>query len=63
MLDALVDLARTPIPRGLGHLPKLEQETSDAFGGWTRIRSDPPESCDPWILRISMPWKTLRISG
>ncbi|POH71679.1 phosphotransferase [Arthrobacter glacialis] len=50
VLDALLGLARMPIPQGLEHLPELSQELSDEFGGWARIRADLPESCDPWIL-------------
>lgn len=50
VLDALLGLALTPIPQALEHLPKLDEELGDAFGGWVRIRADPPEGCDPWIL-------------
>lgn len=50
VLDALLDLARTPVPQSLAHLPLLEHELRDAFDGWARVRDDEPESCDPWIL-------------
>lgn len=50
VLDALLKLARTPVPPALEHLATLEHELTDAFKGWERIRADPPETCDPWIL-------------
>ncbi|WP_146072329.1 hypothetical protein [Arthrobacter sp. Y81] len=50
VLDTLLELSRTPVPPALGHLPPLEHELADAFEGWKRIGSDPPEGCDPWIL-------------
>jgi hypothetical protein len=50
VLDALLDLARTPVPPALEHLPSLDQELCEAFGGWGRIRDKKPENCDPWIL-------------
>lgn len=50
VLDALLSLARTPLPQSLQHLPKLEQELADKFAGWTRVRSDPPGNCDHWVL-------------
>jgi hypothetical protein len=50
VLDALLNLARTPVASGLRHLPTLEHELTDAFKGWERIRTDPPATCDPWIL-------------
>ncbi|MCU1518182.1 MAG: hypothetical protein JWQ75_2903 [Pseudarthrobacter sp.] len=51
VLDALLAIARMPLPRGLSGLPALEAELADPFRGWTRIRSSPPADCDPWILR------------
>lgn len=51
VLDALLTIARTPLPPELIRLLTLEAELADPFGGWTRVRSDPPEDCDPWILR------------
>ncbi|WP_231938496.1 phosphotransferase family protein [Arthrobacter sp. B6] len=51
VLDALLKIARTPLPPELSGLPPLEAELTDPFRGWTRIRSDPPEDCDPWVLR------------
>lgn len=50
VLDALQELARTPVPQSLTRLPKLARELSDEFRGWERIRTDPPETCEPWIL-------------
>lgn len=50
VLDALLGLVLTPIPKSLEQLPQLAQELGDDFGGWVRIRADPPEACDPWIL-------------
>ncbi|MBT2512544.1 phosphotransferase [Arthrobacter sp. ISL-30] len=51
VLDALLNLSQTPIPPGLRHLPRLEDELVDAFQGWTRIRGHLPPECDPWVLR------------
>ena len=51
VLDALVNLANTPVPPELGHLPRLEDCLTDAFQGWVRIKSAPPSEHDPWILR------------
>jgi hypothetical protein len=51
VLDALLKVAGTPFPEELSRLPGLEAELADPFRGWTRIRRDPPEGCDPWILR------------
>jgi hypothetical protein len=50
VLDALFELSRMPVPPALDHLPALEHELADAFQGWQRIGTDPPEECDPWIL-------------
>ncbi len=50
VLDALLGLARTPIPGELEKLPRLEEELAKDFKGWARIREDHTESCDPWIL-------------
>lgn len=50
VLDALHALAQAPVPAALRHLPALQQELSDEFKGWERIRADPPEACDSWIL-------------
>lgn len=51
VLDTLLELSRTRIPASLEHLPALEDELRDPFKGWTRIRTDPPKVCDPWILQ------------
>ncbi|MEW9872068.1 phosphotransferase family protein [Arthrobacter sp. HS15c] len=51
VLDALLKIARTPLPTGLKRLPSLEAELADPFRGWTRIRRDTPKDCDPWVLR------------
>jgi aminoglycoside phosphotransferase (APT) family kinase protein len=51
VLDALLTIARTPLPAELSRLPRLEAELADPFRGWTRIRRDRPADCDPWILR------------
>ena len=51
VLDALLQTARQPLPLELSRLPTLESELADPFRGWTRIRRNPPEDCDPWILR------------
>jgi hypothetical protein len=51
VLDALLKIAQTPIPPGLEYLPRLEDGLKDAFRGWTRVRADPPQDCDPWILK------------
>jgi len=51
VLDALLTIAGTPLPAELSRLPRLEAELADPFRGWTRLRSNPPEDCDPWILR------------
>jgi hypothetical protein len=51
VLDALLTIARTPLPPELGQLPMLEAGLANPFRGWTRIRNNPPEDCDPWILR------------
>jgi hypothetical protein len=51
VLDALMKIAGTPLPAELSRLPRLEAELADPFRGWARIRRDPPEDCDPWILR------------
>jgi hypothetical protein len=50
VLDALLEIAQTPVPTGLEHLPRLEEGLNDAFRGWSRVRADPPQDCDPWIL-------------
>ncbi|MBT2531065.1 aminoglycoside phosphotransferase family protein [Arthrobacter sp. ISL-48] len=50
VLDALLELSRTPVPPELEHLPRLEHELTEAFQGWTRIRESTPDDCDPWIL-------------
>ncbi len=50
VLDALLGLARTPVPQALGHLPSWRRRWAMRSAGWTRIREDRPESCDPWIL-------------
>lgn len=49
VLDALHALSQTPIPPTLNHLAALEQELSDDFAGWKRIKSNAPENNDPWI--------------
>jgi len=51
VLDALLQIARQPLPPELSRLPTLESELADPFRGWTRIRRNPPEDCDPWILQ------------
>lgn len=51
VLDALLKIARTPHPAELSQLPTLEEELADPFQGWTRVRIDPPENCDPRVLR------------
>lgn len=51
VLDALLTIAQTPLPPELSRLPALEAELADPFGGWTRIRRDMPDDCDPWVLR------------
>lgn len=51
VLDALLKIARTPLPPELNKLPTLETELADPFRGWTRIRHTPPDGCDPWILQ------------
>jgi Phosphotransferase enzyme family len=51
VLDTLLKLARTPVPSALEHLPTLEHELTDAFKGWGRLRVDPPETCDSWVLK------------
>lgn len=50
VLDTLLNLAGTPVPQSLEHLPKLSRELAEDFGGWARIRLAPPADCDPWIL-------------
>ncbi len=50
VLDALQGVAVTPVPQALEQLPRLEQEMSEDFAGWARLRADAPEGCDPWIL-------------
>ena len=50
VLDALLKIAQTPVPPELKDLSRLEDGLTDAFQGWTRIRSAPPENCDPWVL-------------
>lgn len=51
VLNALLQLSRTPVPPALDYLPTLEHELTEAFKGWARIRTDPPEACDPWIRK------------
>ncbi len=51
VLDALLTIAGTPLPTDLRRLPGLESELADPFRGWTRVRRDPPQDCDPWVLR------------
>lgn len=51
VLDALLEVSKTPVPPALGGLPALDHELADAFEGWKRISTDPPAECDPWILR------------
>lgn len=51
VLDALLQIARQPLPPELSRLPTLESELVDPFRGWTRIRRNPPNDCDPWILQ------------
>lgn len=51
VLDALLAIAGTPLPPELTRLPPLQTELADPFGGWTRIRRNPPEDCAPWILQ------------
>lgn len=50
VLDTLLNLAGTPVPQSLEHLPDLSRELAEDFGGWARIRLAPPADCDPWIL-------------
>lgn len=50
VLDALPVLARTHVAEPLKQLPTLTQELKEPFGGWVRLRNDPPESCEPWVL-------------
>jgi len=50
VLDALLTMSLTSVPPALEHLPTLEHELSDAFNGWARIRKDPSEASDPWVL-------------
>jgi hypothetical protein len=47
VLNALLQISRTPVPPALEHLPTLEDELTEAFKGWTRIRTDPPEGSRP----------------
>ncbi|UVJ39492.1 phosphotransferase [Arthrobacter sp. CJ23] len=63
VLDALLRLARTPVPAALENLPTLEKELSEAFNAWSRIRSDPPEDCDSWVLRNLESLEGLALSG
>ena len=51
VLDALLAIARTPLPLDLDNLPTLEAALADPFRGWTRLRRDSPDKCDPWVLR------------
>jgi len=51
VLDALLEVAETPLPAELERLPRLKQELTEPFGGWTRIRERPPEESDPRVLR------------
>lgn len=51
VLNALLKIARTPLPPELTRLPTLEAELTDPFRGWTRVRNDPPGDCDPWAFR------------
>jgi aminoglycoside phosphotransferase (APT) family kinase protein len=50
VLDALLELARTPVLPALGHLPDLSSDVSPEFSGWERVRADPPQDADGWIL-------------
>jgi hypothetical protein len=50
VLDALLELTRTPAAPALGHLPGLAGEVRDEFAGWERVRADPPEDADGWVL-------------
>ena len=63
VLDALLDLAGTPVPQSLAHLPFLEHELREAFGGWARVREERPEGCDPWILENLEALETLAAQG
>jgi hypothetical protein len=51
VLDALLAIARTPLPPELDKLPTLEAALAEPFRGWTRLRRDSPDNCDPWVLR------------
>jgi aminoglycoside phosphotransferase (APT) family kinase protein len=51
VLDALLAIARTPLPPELDKLPTLEAALAEPFRGWTRLRRDSPDKCDPWVLR------------
>jgi hypothetical protein len=50
VLDALLELARTPVLPALAHLPDLAAEVTHEFAGWERVRADPPSDVDSWIL-------------
>ncbi|WP_458112006.1 phosphotransferase [Arthrobacter sp. R1-13] len=63
VLNALLELASTPVPQSLAHLPFLEHELREAFGGWARVAGEEPEGCDPWILEHLDALETLATQG
>lgn len=63
VLDALLDLANTPVPQSLAHLPLLEHELREPFDGWARVRDEAPRGCDPWILYNLDALETLAAQG
>lgn len=63
VLDALLELAKLPIPQELAHLPTLERSLGDDFNGWKRLRADPPACADPWLLGNLDLWERLAERG
>lgn len=63
VLDALLELSLAPVPEALSFLPALEIELATDFGGWGRLRVDPPHDAVPWVLENLGQLEALAASG
>jgi hypothetical protein len=50
-LRMLARVATDLTPTPLSHLPTVVGEVAGLFGGWKRLREDPPPHLDPWIAQ------------
>jgi aminoglycoside phosphotransferase (APT) family kinase protein len=48
VIQALEQLARTTTPVAAGDLTSLSESLVEDFGGWARLRDDPPTGLNPW---------------